>query len=570
MSWTGSVTIIHNAVTAKLVDPEQEAKMWFSDVLSYEVQGHEHMGGSKSWNGRSSFFKSSDATFPAGFVRMIERRLRRRGCNVIVHSKPSPEPLGDLKPVVDDFGFDPRYSYQLDIMDRLVELKGMIAQAATGAGKSRCFKLCAERIGRPTIFVTTRKSLMWQMADNYAQTIGKPFGILGDGKWKPCPTGVNFAIIDTLASRLESKSAAQLYARSKEKALSDREAAIQAMLKKANLPVDLSIWKSPPEAVKAKVQYLRTKATEKLPIDFDALKAAAQKKALRQEKRRAETLEFLSKIEFVTLEEAHEVSSNSYYAVMNALKNAHYRLALTATPFMKEDEEANMKLMATTGAIGIKVTEKQLIDLGILAKPYFVYEKLKQPKGLYRSTKWHRAQSIGISENVERNALIEKHCLNAKDYGLPAMVLVTLTKHGKALQKQLSERGMRVKFISGESNQATRQDALDQLGNGQLDVLIGSTILDVGVDVPSVGVVILAGGGKAEVSLRQRIGRGLRAKKSGPNVAFVVDFQDTHNTILMRHYLKRRKVVEDIPGFGENIVDRFDFEAVGLTKKAAA
>ena len=43
-------------------------------------------------------------------------------------------------------------------------------------------------------------------------------------------------------------------------------------------------------------------------------------------------------------------------------------------------------------------------------------------------------------------------------------------------------------------------------------------ILDVGVDVPSVGCIILAGGGKAEVANRQRIGRGLRAKKLGPNI----------------------------------------------------
>ncbi|MBH8434009.1 hypothetical protein I8Q59_09430, partial [Acinetobacter baumannii] len=43
-------------------------------------------------------------------------------------------------------------------------------------------------------------------------------------------------------------------------------------------------------------------------------------------------------------------------------------------------------------------------------------------------------------------------------------------------------------------------------------------LLDGGVDVPAVGLIILAGGGKAEVALRQRIGRGLRAKKFGPNV----------------------------------------------------
>ena len=81
-------------------------------------------------------------------------------------------------------------------------------------------------------------------------------------------------------------------------------------------------------------------------------------------------------------------------------------------------------------------------------------------------------------------------------------------------------------------------------------------------DVPAVGMVILAGGGKAEVALRQRIGRGLRAKKTGPNVAFIVDFSDTFNKKLKEHALERRRVVESTKGFGENILkegEDFDY-----------
>jgi superfamily II DNA or RNA helicase len=70
---------------------------------------------------------------------------------------------------------------------------------------------------------------------------------------------------------------------------------------------------------------------------------------------------------------------------------------------------------------------------------------------------------------------------------------------------------------------------------GEIDVLIGTTIVDVGVDVPSIGMVILAGGGKAEIQLRQRIGRGLRAKKNGPNVTFIVDFTDDAQLDLRDH-----------------------------------
>jgi superfamily II DNA or RNA helicase len=101
--------------------------------------------------------------------------------------------------------------------------------------------------------------------------------------------------------------------------------------------------------------------------------------------------------------------------------------------------------------------------------------------------------------------------------------------------------------------------------------LIGTTILDVGVDVPAVGMIILAGGGKAEVGHRQRIGRGLRFKKTGANVAFIVDFADTLNSHLRAHARQRRAIVEATPGFAENILaDNEDFNWALFEKKAAA
>lgn len=103
----------------------------------------------------------------------------------------------------------------------------------------------------------------------------------------------------------------------------------------------------------------------------------------------------------------------------------------------------------------------------------------------------------------------------------------------------------------------------------RLTYLIGTTILDVGVDVPAVGMIVLAGGGKAEVALRQRIGRGLRAKKSGPNVALIVDFDDPHNNYIKSHAAQRLSIIKETEGFGENVVlGDFDFEALGLLNKA--
>lgn len=152
----------------------------------------------------------------------------------------------------------------------------------------------------------------------------------------------------------------------------------------------------------------------------------------------------------------------------------------------------------------------------------------------------------------------------ARKYGLTAMVLVQRTKHGDVLKNLLDTMGIRSEFIQGEDDQTARKAALDRLGSGKIEVLIGTTILDVGVDVPSVGMIVLAGGGKAEVAQRQRIGRGLRAKKFGPNVCFIVDFDDNWNNHTLAHSKERLRIIESTPGFAERIVPTFDYKHYGF------
>ena len=563
-----TVKIIHNATNAKVVEPSTALKMWFSDQLSYSVKGHEHMKGNSNWDGRSSFFQTSSGNFPAGFVRLITKRLQRQGHRVIVRCVEPPLPIGPEHPKVDNYAADPRYSYQDDVVERLVALKGMIAQVATGGGKSRIFKLCSERIGRPTLFVTTRKSLMYQMAEDCEKHLKKPVGYMGDGKWSPKNKGINFAIIDTLAQRLNVDSAEKIAERIINKEVDNREAAIAAVLKKKNLNFDTSRISKIPQDVCDEIAKVRKAGIARFPIDKKAIKKKAKAKHDLSVKKRDELLKILANVEFVCLEEAHEVSSDSYYAVMKACKNAHYRLALTATPFMKDDEEANMRLMAVTGPIGIRVTEKDLIDKGILAKPYFLYDTLDRPPKVYNSSEWPKAEKMGIVENQQRNDKIVAHCVEAKQYSLPAMVLIQKVTHGKKLKSAMESAGLRVVFVSGKDDQAARASALKQLENGTVDVVIGSTIFDVGVDVPAVGLVVLAGGGKAEVSLRQRIGRGLRAKKVGANVCFIVDFRDGYNKHLAKHAKQRRDIISDTPGFAENVVESFDYAGFGMKKAA--
>lgn len=525
------VRIVCDAVNALVIGADDETKAIIRDMLSYQVE-EMGFGGKKSWTGSSTMFSWKKNAFPAGFARSVVANLKKNGIECSLIRKPMIPALGRENPVVNPFPYNPDYAYQDETVERMVKFGAIIAQIATGGGKSAVACKAAARINRMTLFVTTRSVLMHQMAKNFQTSLdyraqnGEPqlakskVGMIGDGKFTVSPY-INVATVQTIASYLEEPQ-------------------------------------------------------NDLPKDRKAKLLA----------RREQMQLFLSNVNLLILEEAHESSGNQFNEMTKLCKNADYRLALTATPFMKSSTEANMLLMAVSGRIEIKVTEKYLIDRGILAKPYFEYHQTsyvpdtirlnvekadKYPSfHLNKRDSYQKGYELGITYNLSRNKLIVSSALEYKRRNLNCMVLVRHERHGKILVSMMTELGIRCEFINGKSSQAMRVKQLGSLAKGEIDVLIGSTILDVGVDVPSVGAVIMAGGGKAEVELRQRIGRGLRAKKGQTNVCFITDFIDGFHNNLLQHSMERKHIVESTEGFAEGVQpvnQRFKFDAILGTGK---
>lgn len=522
-----TVRIVFDSVNAIVKGANDDVKLKIQKMLSYDVDGGRYSGGDSGWDGQSTMFTWSSGVFPAGFARAVAADLNRSGVKCALVRKELIKPLGNPNPVVSSFPYNPDYAYQDETCERLVRFGGMIAQIATGGGKSQIACKAAARIGRMTLFITTRSMLMYQMQSNFQESMdyraehGEPWlknekvGVIGSGELK-FSRFINVATVQTLSSFLSEPGA------------------------------DLAKDKR----------------------DFHLRRRELIKK-------------MLSNVSLLVLEEAHEASGESFYEIARLCKKADYRLALTATPFMKDSTEANMRLMAVSGRIEIKVSEKYLIDKGILAKPIFLYRKIgyvpdtellnKELTGKHinfrvnMSTPYQKAYQLGITYNLGRNTAIVDTAVQFKQHGLSCMTLVRHERHGQILKAMLEEKGLVASFINGKSSSSTRSAKLIELASGKIDVLIGSTILDVGVDVPSVGAVIIAGGGKAEVELRQRVGRGLRKKKKQANICFIADFLDTSNKHLMSHSYERKNIIETTPGFAEGVIDvdgKFDFSMI--------
>jgi superfamily II DNA or RNA helicase len=478
------ISIASNAISAKLIDADDEARLIVSDTLSYYELGYENTWSFKngSWDGTNTMFHWDTAMFPVGFLDAVNARLAKEGYSVRNLAKPLPAPLGELPDTLGGFAYTDKYDYQWRGVTELEKRGRMIARLATGAGKTFLAALCYTRIKRNTLILTKRKPLMYQFVERL-ETFGYEAGVIGDTR--------------------------------------------------STINSDLTVAMS---------QTVRNRIDEGDP----------------------EILAYLKTVEFIIGEEAHEISDDSYWKVIKHCPNAYYKLALTATPFMKDGSEANMKLLGAFGPVGLNVSEKLLIDRGVNATPKIKFVSYENTGKLRFNSNYQRSVELGITNSDSRNNAILEQALLAKQRGLPILTLIARQEHGKVLEALFTSRGIRTKFIFGDSSQKKRKEGLEELARGDIDALIGSTILDVGVDVPMIGCLILAGGGKAEVGFRQRIGRGLRSKPTGPNICLVVDFMDEHNVHLNDHFRERLKIIRETPGFAENLVDELPWKLFDL------
>jgi superfamily II DNA or RNA helicase len=248
-----------------------------------------------------------------------------------------------------------------------------------------------------------------------------------------------------------------------------------------------------------------------------------------------ECQKLLKETEVLFIDECHHTGSETWYTVAT-LCPAYYRFGLSGTPLDRTDG-ANLRLIAATGEVIVDIDNKFLVDRDISAKAHIIFDKITEPV-LKKGLRYPTVYKQGVVENPQ---MLEKIIAWTKVFyeaGLGTLILCEEIQHGKLIDDSLwtDTGGVFIphQFIWGEENSEVRQKALGDFANGNLPVLIASTILDEGIDVPTIDALILAGSRKSRIRTMQRLGRGLRGR-----CLVVVEFSNFGHKYLIEHSLKR-------------------------------
>lgn len=265
--------------------------------------------------------------------------------------------------------------------------------------------------------------------------------------------------------------------------------------------------------------------------------------------REASTCEFFKSISCVIFDECHTTSSpETFWAISTRLTRAYYRIGMSATPLNRSDG-MDMYTVAATGPIIYKMPLAKLAyvqgDKQKISRPIAIFYEYPRPTTVESS--WPQCYIDGVVNCEERNRAVVRLCRIAPK---PCLVFYEDIKHRHwlILQTMLEKFRYTVGVVGGYSDADARQQAIEKLNAGELDILLASKIFNKGTDIPEVRACINAAGKRAYIASVQKLGRGLRKTKRKNRVIFL-DLLDRHSITLEDHSDARVAAYEslDIP-----------------------
>jgi len=246
----------------------------------------------------------------------------------------------------------------------------------------------------------------------------------------------------------------------------------------------------------------------------------------------------------VIIDEAHHVSSfeGTYAKILTKLL-APIRLGFTAT--LPEIEEARMAIEGLIGPVVGELSINEAVDKGILAKPVIKLVRSNYNQNIRDIRKYADVYDEGIVHNNSRNSQIVDIILGHVEQGDSCLIFVNRIEHGEYLEAMFSIQGLTVPFVRGSMPSLERENIKESLIQKRRKVAIATTAWKEGINIPSLNVVINAGGGKSEIPVLQAIGRGLRRVDEKDQV-IIYDFFDPSHPYLIAHFGERVTLYMDM------------------------
>jgi superfamily II DNA or RNA helicase len=236
------------------------------------------------------------------------------------------------------------------------------------------------------------------------------------------------------------------------------------------------------------------------------------------------------------IDECHLSACDTIQVIAKNIKPEHV-YGMSASPW--RDDGADLLIEAFLGRRIVDVSARSLINQGYLVEPFIKFLAPEPYK--YKTGNYQKIYTKYIVENDQRNSMIAKATLRMIEQKFVPLILFHSVKHGDILYDKL-KGSCNIELLSGKDKSSVREKIKEEIEGGKVKALLASKIFDIGVDLPILSGLVVAGGGKSSVRALQRIGRVIRPYP-GKSMAAVLDFAD-QAPHLLDHAMTRKKIYE--------------------------
>lgn len=549
--------------------------------------------GNRVWDGRVKLCDFSDTNkplVPLGFydrLMVLMRSIEQSsGIVVKVVDKRGPALHFELPREVnlDGHGKEKDLTlrdYQYEAVQQVnIEQSGIILNAVN-AGKTASavtlFKYLLPKINerQHLLFIAPNKSIMNQIYLKYQHYLSEDIvGIWGDGK-KDTSHPIICATIQTLASAIKEPKTKPT--KKKDKFLGRfAERYAPAILEsgdpRSNLELLARNFHPNYKYEQDDIEELRNlcmnlQTSDDVKDYFEGVQKRYKKLLYSLNKEAYEkyydAIDLLNNTRAVVCDEAHRAGAESYWKVFHYLNNARVKVGLTGTL----DRTKKISMAHIRGLFGkdlVKVTNKQMIERGVSARPHIRLVPIDKPTDLEPRIQatmmakgysqlptadlmsYQIAYDLGVVHNEYRNRIVAELAYKASSKLIQQAVLIMVTsiEHGELIGEQLDKLGAEYQFLQGKDNSDTREKAIDDIVSGRLKIVIATKIFEAGIDIPNLKVLILCDALKSYISVIQKIGRVLRVMPDKRDV-FIFDIVDRTQNSLFKHAQDRVRYYKD-------------------------
>lgn len=219
-------------------------------------------------------------------------------------------------------------------------------------------------------------------------------------------------------------------------------------------------------------------------------------------------------------DESHVITTDTIKAIHKII-DPEYIYGFSGTPFRSDNTD--LLIHSILGEQIINVNASQLIIDGYLAQPIIKFVDV--PKMKIDTSNYQSVYKNYIVENEVRNKLIVKNTQMLLDKKYTPLVLFKQIRHGEILLEMMQGAGIKCEMLYGNDSLDKRTEIKQKLIDKEIDVILSSTIFDIGLDLPILSGLVLCGGGKSNIRSLQRVGRVIRIIP-GKKHAAIIDFHD--------------------------------------------